>query len=304
VETAGAWREEDFFLLRLAAEIIGTAIQRKRSEEALERLRRQQALILDSAGDGIYGLDRNGLTSFINPAATRMLGWQAEDLIGRPMHPILHHSRPDGKPYPLEECPIYAAFKDGSVHSVYGEVFWRKDGTSLPAEYVSTPIREHGDIVGAVVVFRDISERQQADEALRASEARLHLALKATNLGIWDWDIVTGSVVWSNEVERLFGLPTGAFAGTKEAFFELIHPEDRSLVSQAIRCAVEDGAEYEIEHRIVKPDGSVHWLACAGQVLRDQGGRAVRMLGTVMDVTSRKQSEATFRQSVTGRKQP
>ena len=135
--------------------------------QALTRLERRNELILDAAGEGIYGLDTDGLTTFVNPAAARMLGRGADELIGQPMHAVLHHKRPDGSPYPREECPIYAAFKDGQVHFVDDEVFWRKDGSSFPVEYTSTPIREEGRLVGAVVVFRDITRRRKDEERLR-----------------------------------------------------------------------------------------------------------------------------------------
>jgi|GEM_PF-976356 len=141
--------------------------ERKRAAESLEQLRRHNELILNSAGEGIYGLDLRGHTTFANPASARMLGWTAEELIGKPQHAIIHHTRPDGKPYPREECPIYAAFKDGAVHRVDTEVFWRKDGSSFPVEYISTPIRDDkNNLLGAVVTFRDITKRKQAEKAL------------------------------------------------------------------------------------------------------------------------------------------
>jgi PAS domain S-box-containing protein len=144
---------------------------RKRTEEALHRLSRQHQLILTSAGEGIYGLDAQGLTTFINPAAAAMLGWTPEELIGQPQHAMIHHSKPDGTPYPQEECPIYAALKDGRMHHVGNEVFWRKGGTSFPVEYTSTPIRdEGGDLIGAVVTFRDISQRQELEAQLRQAQ--------------------------------------------------------------------------------------------------------------------------------------
>ena len=134
--------------------------------DQLERLVRRNELILTSAGEGIYGLDSEGLASFVNPAAARMLGWSVEKLVGQPMHANHHHTRPDGSPYPRLECPIYAAFKDGKVHSVDDEVFWHRDGSSFPVEYTSTPIHEAGELVGAVVVFRDITARRHAEEEL------------------------------------------------------------------------------------------------------------------------------------------
>jgi PAS domain S-box-containing protein len=149
--------------------------ERRRAEAALQALSRHNELILRAAGEGIYGLDRNGTATFVNPAAARMLGWQAGELVGRPLHQILHHSRPDGTPYPIDACPIYAAFKDGTAHQVANEVFWRKDGTSFPVEYVSTPIWEDGRLAGAVVVFKDVTERRQAEREQQQYAGRLRI---------------------------------------------------------------------------------------------------------------------------------
>lgn len=131
-----------------------------------ERLARRDELILSSAGEGIFGLDLEGKTTFVNPAAARMLGYRVEELMGQPMHGLLHHSKPDGTAYPKEECPINATFTDGTVHHVTNEVFWRKDGTSFPVEYVSTPLRDREKVVGAVVVIKDITERKAQAAAL------------------------------------------------------------------------------------------------------------------------------------------
>lgn len=146
----------------------------ERIDIELANLRRQHQLILNSVGEGIYGLDVRGNVTFVNPAAAEIIGWKMEDLVGKSMHKILHHSKSDGSHYPRESCPIYAAFKDGKVHRVENEVFWRKDGTSFPVEYISTPMHdEKGKLIGAVVTFRDITQRklnefllQQANEEL------------------------------------------------------------------------------------------------------------------------------------------
>ncbi len=132
-------------------------------------------LILESAGEGIYGLDAEGKTTFINPAAERMTGYSAREMIGRCQHRLVHHSRPDGTAYDRNDCPIYAAFTDGRVHQATDEVFWRKDGTSFPVEYTSTPIRENMKLLGAVVVFRDISEQKRAEEEIQDLKRRLEL---------------------------------------------------------------------------------------------------------------------------------
>jgi diguanylate cyclase (GGDEF)-like protein/PAS domain S-box-containing protein len=151
---------------RLFTGIIRDITGRKRFEEALERLSHQYEMVLEAAGEGIVGLDLHGNVTFVKAAASHMTGWSTQELLGRPMHNLLHHTKPDGTPYPSAECPIYAAFTTGTTHSRDDEVFWRKDGTSFPVEYTSTPIFEDGEIVGAVVTFSDITERKVLEEQL------------------------------------------------------------------------------------------------------------------------------------------
>ena len=151
---------------RLFTSVIRDITERKRFEEALERLSHQHEMVLEAAGEGIFGLDRHGNVTFVNPAASDMTGWSTQELLGWPMHNLLHHTKPDGAPYPSAECPIYAAFTTGTTHSRDDEVFWRKDGTSFPVEYTSTPIFENSEIVGAVVTFRDITERKALEKQL------------------------------------------------------------------------------------------------------------------------------------------
>jgi formate hydrogenlyase transcriptional activator len=145
----------------------------QRMERVFRDIERENQLILRAAGEGIYGVNSEGKTTFVNPAAERMLGWPAEELVGRDIHSIVHHTHHDGRRYPQEECPIYAAFRDGAVHKVANEVFWRKDGQPVWVEYTSTPIRDRGIVVGAVIVFHDVTERREADEKLRAALAEV-----------------------------------------------------------------------------------------------------------------------------------
>ena len=142
-------------------------------------LRRQYQLILNAVGEGVYGLDLQGHVTFVNPAAAAMIDWEMEDLIGRSMHQVLHHSHSDGAHYARESCPIYAAFQDGSTHWVTDEVFWRKDGTSFPVEYISTPLRdEQRQVIGAVVTFRDITQRKWAESVLHQTNEELEMKVR------------------------------------------------------------------------------------------------------------------------------
>jgi PAS domain S-box-containing protein len=151
---------------RLFTGVIRDISELKQQKVEMERVMNQNKLILYSAGEGIYGLDLQGNTTFVNPAAEKMLGYSVEELHGQPQHSLIHHSHADGTPYQRDECHIYAAFKDGKVRNEVNEVFWRKDGSSFPVEYVSTPIHEEGMIVGAVVTFKDITVRKKAEEEL------------------------------------------------------------------------------------------------------------------------------------------
>jgi PAS domain S-box-containing protein len=145
----------------------------QRVERVFQDIERENQLILRAAGEGIYGVNAEGKTTFVNPAAERLLGWSAEELVGREIHPIVHHSHHDGSHYPDHDCPIYAAFRDGAVHNVDNEVFWRKDGSPVWVEYTSTPIRDRSTVIGAVIVFRDVSQRHAADEKLHAALAEV-----------------------------------------------------------------------------------------------------------------------------------
>ncbi|KPP97963.1 sigma 54-interacting transcriptional regulator [Marinobacter sp. HL-58] len=144
----------------------GGLLEWRRVAELFKDMERENQLILHAVGEGIYGVDAEGRTTFVNPAAERMLGWRYDELMGRVAHRVMHHSHEDGTLYPLKECPIYAAFRDGSVHRVGEDWFWRKDGSGFPVEYTSTPIMDNGHPVGAVVVFRDMSSRMQAQKEL------------------------------------------------------------------------------------------------------------------------------------------
>ena len=173
--------------------------EQNQTKDETERLRRQNELILAAVGEGIYGLDSEGKTTFVNPAAETMLGWESEEFIGQGQHDLIHHTKPDGSPYPREECPIYAAFKDGKVHRVSDEVFWRKDGSSFPVEYVSSPIWEDGVLVGAVVAFRDITTRKRGEEALRKSEERYRKIFDTSYDTILLVDIEEDKILDANE---------------------------------------------------------------------------------------------------------
>ncbi|MCZ8522310.1 PAS domain S-box protein [Paenibacillus mucilaginosus] len=150
--------------------------ERKRYVEQIQKLSNQYTLILNSVAEGIYGVDLNGRGVFLNPAASDMLGYTPEEFTGLRIHASVHHSKPDGSPYPRRECPIYLTARDGLSRYVTDEVFWRQDGSSFLAEYRTHPIYDQGQLVGAVVVFTDTTNEreiiQAKESAERAAEAK------------------------------------------------------------------------------------------------------------------------------------
>ncbi len=153
----------------------------KRAKYGLER---DNAMILRAVGDGIYGVDLEGNCTFANPALERITGWSSEELIGRNQHDILHHTRADGSHFPRHECPVFATFRDNTPHYVDNDIFWRKDGSSIPVEYISTPVNnERGETVGAVVVFRDVTERRRAEERMCEHQAELAHSARLSTVG-------------------------------------------------------------------------------------------------------------------------
>ena len=167
VET-DAFNDEEIGLLTEAAddlafgiETLRTRQRQREAEQAFQRVSRQNALILESAGEGIYGTDSNGVITFVNPAAAAMLGYEKGELLGQQGHTTLHHSRPDGSPYRHEDCPLYASLATGITIRGEEETFWRKEGAPLPVELTSMPILEDGKRLGAVVTLTDIRERKR-----------------------------------------------------------------------------------------------------------------------------------------------
>ncbi|WP_155967541.1 PAS domain S-box protein [Kamptonema formosum] len=183
--------------------------------------------------------------------------------------------------------------------------FVRKDGQVIHASIGAQCVRKaDGSADYFVALIQDITARVRAQEALRVEtehltsvKARLQLALAAARMSVWEWDIVTGDMTWSEGAKSLFGLPAGELPGTYFAYLNLVHPSDRSRAMLAFAMAVEAGEEYNIETRIVWPDGSSRWILSNGEVVRDASGMPVRMIGTVRDVTERRRAQEALKQA-------
>jgi len=249
-------------------------------------------LLMNSTEEAIYGVDLDGNCTFVNRACVEMLGYDDEsELLGQGIHALIHHTRPDGSSYPRAECPVrMATLKQSSAHGD-DEVYWRKDGSSFPIEYWSHPIRKEGEIVGTVVTFLDIIKRINTRKELAQSSERLGMAINAGEIGIWEWDIATNRLDWSERMEEIFGLQSGEFGGMAQYFHDRVYPADTAMLSKVTSEALEKNAPFNVEHRIVKPDGSVGWVNCQATVKRDKSGKPVGMIGVLTDINVRKETD-------------
>ena len=245
--------------------------------------------ILNSAGEGIYGVDLEGRTTFINPAALQMLEYSLDEMLGQLQHAMTHHTRPDGTPYPREECPIYLAFMDGQVHRVDDELFWRKDGSSFVVEYTSTPLWEGNEIVGAVVTFNDISERKRAEEALRQRE--LEFRSLAENLPdiVVRFDPQLRHVYINEVIEKITGIPAQFFIGKTNQ--DLAMPESKvALWDNKLHQIFNSGQEGTLEFEFSSPTGLRYFES---RLVPEFGptGEVEKVLSIVRDITERKHAE-------------
>jgi two-component system, sensor histidine kinase and response regulator len=168
--------------LEKTAETVANAIRFALESEERRQAEERTRLILESSAEGIFGTDTEGRITFVNPAACRMLGFSAQELIGQPSHDTFHHHRPDGSDYPKEECPMYAAYTHGQASRIDDEFLWCKDGSGLPVEYGATPMLKDGGVIGAVISFTDITLRKQQEKEILAAKEKAEEATQMKSM--------------------------------------------------------------------------------------------------------------------------
>jgi PAS domain S-box-containing protein len=268
-------------------------VQRRRAEDALRRQTEVLRSILNSMSEGVLVSDETGKLLLTNPAADRLIGRPQEDtLLGTRLANEFY--RHDGvTPMNPEELPSARAIRGEQVNDV--EMFIRPVAET-EGIWVSANARplcdEAGALRGAVVVFRDITERKRAEDELRRSRERFELAVRGSQDGLWDWDLRSGDVYFSPRWKSILGYEDHEIAYRIEEWEVRLHPEERERVLAANRAHAEGVTpHYEYEYRLRHKDGSYRWILARGVALRDAAGKAYRMAGSHVDITERKRAE-------------
>jgi PAS domain S-box-containing protein len=263
------------------------------TSENLAILEERSRLILGSVTDGIVGLDNNGVLTFANPAAFTMLGYRENEFVGQPMHALIHHHYPDGKDFPRAECAMYQSATDGKVRIVDNEVLWCKDGSAIPVEYSTTPIHKDGELVGTVVVYRDITERKRAEAEIKHVNFLNDQALGLTKAGYWH--VPLDGSGWYNSSKRavdIFGdIPNESYRyRVAEDWFvnvEAGDPTYAKATGQNFQDAIDGKVPaYDSIYAYKRPvDGRIVWIHAFGSVHKDAAGKPTDMYGVTQDIT-------------------
>ena len=270
------------------------AVERLHAEGALRKSEGRTRLIIDTALSAVISMDEQGRIIGWNAQAEQTFGWTRREAIGRMMtETIIPYAHREAHQQGLER---FIKTGEGQVMNKRIETTaLRRDGTEFPIELAVTPLRlENAYSFTAFVV--DISERKQAEEALRTSEARLMMTVQGSHIGIWDWNLTTGSIYFSPQWKSQLGHDDHTLTNAFEEWRMRIHPEDQPFVHKTIQsCLDGDQSHFEIEHRLHHQDGNYRWILSRGSVIRDVYGVASRMVGIHIDTTERKRSEEELR---------
>ena len=268
------------------------AIERKRVEDKLREREEFFRLISENVSDLIAVLAKDGTRLYNSPSYKQVLG-DSQNLQGTDSLAEIHP----------EDFPRVKRIFAETVATGIGQRaefrFLRKDGTVRHVESIGNVVKdENGQTSKVVVVSRDITERKQAEEALRVVSNRLMLATRAANVGIFDWDIVHDHLVWDDAMYQIYGVAPDHFAGAYEAWESGLHPDDRQAATAELQMALRGDKDFDTEFRVIWPDQSVHHIKADAIVLRNNSGQPVQMLGMNRDITGRKVAEETLRHTL------
>ncbi|HET9840172.1 MAG TPA: PAS domain S-box protein [Candidatus Angelobacter sp.] len=270
-------------------------VRRRASEARMQQESEMVRLLLDSTAEAIYAIGLDGRCTMANAACARLLGYEhPEELLGKNMHDLLHHSHPDGTPYPVEDCRIFQAFRSGERCHVDDESAWRKDGSSFLMEYWAHPVRKQGEVIGAVVTFLDITEKKAMEREVRTLAA----VVESSNefIGAADLD---GKVTFLNRAARtLVGLERDESVAGKNVLDFVTDEQRRTHADDVLRLVQRDGLwQGETEFKNWKTGASIPVLQSVFTVFDPQNQKPMAIATIGRDISARKHSEQELRES-------
>lgn len=255
--------------------------------------------IAEQAADSIFVTDKEGRVTYQNPEARHTFGFSDDEINGRSISESIHHHYPDGQVVDRDECKIYRAAAFGETARDFIWLLFRKNDSQFYASCTSFPIYFEEERIGAAFFATDITARKKTEDELVASSEKLRLATEAAEMGMFDFNPDTGELVWTAAVKEHFGLPPDAKI-TYDIFEKGLHPDDRERVVNVLKSVYKrkgDG-RYQFEYRTVGPsDGRIRWIAARGQAFYGKDDRAIRIVGTTLDITDRKLAEIRLREA-------
>jgi PAS domain S-box-containing protein len=275
---------------RMFTIILRDITERKQAEETRERL----SLIVNSSDDAIISKTVDGIITAWNRGAEKVFGYPAAEMVGKPMLSLMP---PERIP---EEAYILARIGRGESVEHFETVRVRKDGTAIDVSVTISPIRNsNGVVVGASKIARDITQRKQAEDALREKERRLSESQRIAHIGNWAYDLKNPEdrLLWSDELYHLYGVSSETFAPTMSSLLSLIVSEDRPLITNWMTACAAGEAPGEMDFRLTLPDGTVRVFSRRGELQYDADNKPSRLVGTSQDITERRQAEAALRES-------
>jgi PAS domain S-box-containing protein len=258
----------------------------KQAEQVLKEGERLFRVVWEYASDAMALSTLDGTVFAANPAYFHLYGFPQEEVIGKHFSIIF----PEEQRKAAHELYDYI-FQSPTLGPPFVGPIRRADGAERFVESRYNFISHHGQRIAMLSIVRDITERKRLEEALWVSEEKLRIALDTGHMDSWDWDIESNLIRWSAHLDAPFGLVEGSFGVSYETFMELVHPQDRTLVDQEMRRALEEGTDFTVEFRAGLVNGMVRWKRIQGQVLYDEAGKPIRMIGVSVDIHQGRQVE-------------
>jgi PAS domain S-box-containing protein len=265
----------------------------RQTERATQENRGFVDAVLETVGALVLVLDNEGRILRFNRACEALTGYDSREVEGRRVWDFL--VAPEEREGVRR---VFAELTAGHFPNQHDNDWVTRSGARRRIMWTNTAlVREDGGVSHVIATGIDVTERVRAEAALRESEDRVRRSQVYANVGTWDWDIQSGAVYWSERIGPLFGYGQEVPETTYENFLKAIHPDDRERVIDRVNACIERDVPYEVEHRVVWPDGTVHWLLERGGVTRGLDGQPLHMLGVVQDITERKSTESALAES-------